>query len=166
MAASAIEECDRLLDIINTMLMISKTEAGVEKPVPRKDRSGGPCPGGLRTLRDDSRRQGLDPVLQRSGEMRHRGRRPHDPAPALESPGQCNQVHLRRGQGGGLAFASRRTGYNPHGQRHGCRHFRRGSAPHFRAFLHGATGAAPSPEPAWGSAWPGPLPVPTGGISR
>jgi signal transduction histidine kinase len=32
MAASAIEECDRLLDVINTMLMISKTEAGVEKP--------------------------------------------------------------------------------------------------------------------------------------
>jgi len=29
MAASAIEECDRLLDMINTMLMISKTEAGV-----------------------------------------------------------------------------------------------------------------------------------------
>jgi len=36
MAASAIEECDRLLDIINTMLMISKTEAGVEKPVREK----------------------------------------------------------------------------------------------------------------------------------
>jgi heavy metal sensor kinase len=33
MAASVIEECDRLQDIINTMLMISKTEAGVEKPV-------------------------------------------------------------------------------------------------------------------------------------
>jgi heavy metal sensor kinase len=32
MAASVIEECDRLQDIINTMLMISKTEAGVEKP--------------------------------------------------------------------------------------------------------------------------------------
>jgi heavy metal sensor kinase len=32
MAASAIEECDRLLGMINTMLMISKTEAGVEKP--------------------------------------------------------------------------------------------------------------------------------------
>jgi heavy metal sensor kinase len=32
MAASAIEECDRLLDVINTMLMISKTEAGVDKP--------------------------------------------------------------------------------------------------------------------------------------
>jgi heavy metal sensor kinase len=32
MAASVIEECDRLLDIIDTMLMISKTEAGVEKP--------------------------------------------------------------------------------------------------------------------------------------
>ncbi len=32
MASSAIEECDRLLEIINTMLMISKTEAGVEKP--------------------------------------------------------------------------------------------------------------------------------------
>ena len=29
MAASTIEECDRLLDMINTMLMISKTEAGV-----------------------------------------------------------------------------------------------------------------------------------------
>lgn len=33
MAASAIEECDRLLDMINTMLMISKTKAGVEQPV-------------------------------------------------------------------------------------------------------------------------------------
>ena len=31
MAASAIEECDRLLDMINTMLMISKTKAGVDK---------------------------------------------------------------------------------------------------------------------------------------
>jgi len=29
MAASTIEECDRLLDMINTMLFISKTEAGV-----------------------------------------------------------------------------------------------------------------------------------------
>jgi heavy metal sensor kinase len=29
MAASTIEECDRLLDMINTMLIISKTEAGV-----------------------------------------------------------------------------------------------------------------------------------------
>lgn len=32
MAASIIEECDRLLSMINTMLMISKTEAGVDKP--------------------------------------------------------------------------------------------------------------------------------------
>lgn len=32
MTASIIEECDRLLDMINTMLLISKTEAGVEKP--------------------------------------------------------------------------------------------------------------------------------------
>ena len=31
MAASTIEECDRLLDLINTMLMISKTESGVDK---------------------------------------------------------------------------------------------------------------------------------------
>jgi heavy metal sensor kinase len=31
MAASTIEECDRLLDMINTMLMISKAEAGVDK---------------------------------------------------------------------------------------------------------------------------------------
>jgi len=30
MAASTIEECDRLLDMINTMLMISKAEAGVD----------------------------------------------------------------------------------------------------------------------------------------
>ncbi len=30
MAASTIEECDRLLDMINTMLIISKTEAGIE----------------------------------------------------------------------------------------------------------------------------------------
>src|SRR4029077_21158018 len=27
-----VEDCDRLLDMINTMLLISKTEAGVEKP--------------------------------------------------------------------------------------------------------------------------------------
>lgn len=33
MAASIIEECDRLLGMINTMLLISKTEAGVDKPV-------------------------------------------------------------------------------------------------------------------------------------
>jgi heavy metal sensor kinase len=31
MAASTIEECDRLLSMINTMLMISKAEAGIEK---------------------------------------------------------------------------------------------------------------------------------------
>jgi len=31
MAASTIEECDRLLDMINTMLVISKTEHGVNK---------------------------------------------------------------------------------------------------------------------------------------
>jgi signal transduction histidine kinase len=31
MAASTVEECDRLLDMINTMLLISKTDAGVEK---------------------------------------------------------------------------------------------------------------------------------------
>jgi heavy metal sensor kinase len=32
MAASAIEECDRLLEMINTMLFISRAEAGVAKP--------------------------------------------------------------------------------------------------------------------------------------
>jgi heavy metal sensor kinase len=31
MAASTIEECDRLLDMINTMLVISRTEAGVQQ---------------------------------------------------------------------------------------------------------------------------------------
>jgi heavy metal sensor kinase len=31
MAANTIEECDRLLEMINTMLMISKTESGVDK---------------------------------------------------------------------------------------------------------------------------------------
>jgi heavy metal sensor kinase len=31
MAASTVEECDRLLDMINTMLVISETEAGVNK---------------------------------------------------------------------------------------------------------------------------------------
>ena len=31
MAAGTIEECDRLLDMINTMLVISKTEAGVDQ---------------------------------------------------------------------------------------------------------------------------------------
>jgi heavy metal sensor kinase len=36
MAASTIEECDRLLDMINTMLLISKTESGVETPVCEK----------------------------------------------------------------------------------------------------------------------------------
>lgn len=36
MAASTVEECDRLLDMINTMLLISKTEAGVEQPCREK----------------------------------------------------------------------------------------------------------------------------------
>jgi len=31
MAASTVEECDRLLDMINTMLMITKTESGVHR---------------------------------------------------------------------------------------------------------------------------------------
>ncbi|MFZ1198746.1 MAG: ATP-binding protein [Desulfobacterales bacterium] len=33
MAAGTIEECDRLLDMINTMLLIAKAEAGVDQPV-------------------------------------------------------------------------------------------------------------------------------------
>jgi heavy metal sensor kinase len=36
MAASTVEECDRLLDMINTMLIISKTEAGVSQIEPKK----------------------------------------------------------------------------------------------------------------------------------
>lgn len=36
MAASTIEECDRLLDMINTMLVISKTDTGVEKISPER----------------------------------------------------------------------------------------------------------------------------------
>jgi heavy metal sensor kinase len=36
MAAGMIEECDRLLDTINTMLMISRTEFGVDRPSPGK----------------------------------------------------------------------------------------------------------------------------------
>ncbi len=36
MAASTIEECDRLLDMINTMLLISRTEAGVDRPPMRE----------------------------------------------------------------------------------------------------------------------------------
>ncbi|MHB8109894.1 MAG: sensor histidine kinase [Syntrophorhabdaceae bacterium] len=32
MAASTIEECDRLLEMINTMLMISRTESGIDRP--------------------------------------------------------------------------------------------------------------------------------------
>lgn len=36
MAAGNIEECDRLLDMINTMLMISKTEAGIGEFKPQK----------------------------------------------------------------------------------------------------------------------------------
>jgi heavy metal sensor kinase len=36
MAAGTIEECDRLLDTINTMLMISRTESGVDRPSSEK----------------------------------------------------------------------------------------------------------------------------------
>jgi signal transduction histidine kinase len=36
MAASTIEECDRLLDMINAMLMISRTEAGVDRLIREK----------------------------------------------------------------------------------------------------------------------------------
>ena len=32
MAAGTVEECDRLLDMINTMLMITKAESGVQRP--------------------------------------------------------------------------------------------------------------------------------------
>ena len=32
MAAETVEDCDRLLDMINTMLLISRTEAGIDRP--------------------------------------------------------------------------------------------------------------------------------------
>ncbi len=32
MAAGTVEDCDRLLDLINTMLLISRTEAGIDRP--------------------------------------------------------------------------------------------------------------------------------------
>ena len=32
MAAGTVEDCDRLLDMINTMLLISRTEAGIDRP--------------------------------------------------------------------------------------------------------------------------------------
>ncbi len=64
MAASAIEECDRLLDMINTMLMISKTKAGVDQARSGEDRPDASCPGCLRAFRDDGRRQGPDAGLR------------------------------------------------------------------------------------------------------
>ena len=47
MAASTIEECDRLLDMINTMLLISKTESGVDTFSVGGDRSDRPGAEGL-----------------------------------------------------------------------------------------------------------------------
>jgi heavy metal sensor kinase len=41
MAASTIEECDRLLDMINTMLVISRTEAGVQELAWQQVNAGG-----------------------------------------------------------------------------------------------------------------------------
>ena len=50
MAASTIEECDRLLDLINTMLMISKTEAGVDNLIREEIDLVGLFRGGLRIV--------------------------------------------------------------------------------------------------------------------
>ena len=58
MAASTIEECDRLLDMINTMLVISKTEAGVPENQLHVCRYGPDDGTGLRTVCPDGRRQG------------------------------------------------------------------------------------------------------------
>ena len=137
MAASAIEECDRLLDIINTMLMISKTEAGVEKPSREKIDLADLVREACELFGTTAEDRGLTlscNVPERcviAGDARMIQR--------LLSNLLDNAIKYTScgGKGGGLAFGNRRTGRNPHGQRHGGRHFRRGSAPHFRAFLPG-----------------------------
>ena len=50
LAASTIEECDRLLGMINTMLMISKTEAGVDELSREDDRPRQIRARGVRTV--------------------------------------------------------------------------------------------------------------------
>ena len=165
MAASAIEECDRLLDIINTMLMISKTEAGVEKPSREKIDLANLVREACELFGTTAEDRGLTlscNVPERcviAGDARMIQR--------LLSNLLDNAIkYTSAGEGWRSRFRKSKDGAQP------SRSKTRGSAlppgicPAFSSASTGETGAAPSPEPVWGSAWPGPSPAPTAGISR
>ena len=83
MAASTVEECDRLLDMINTMLLISKTEAGVEKPSARS--ISRLYPERMRLFRPSGGGKG-EPAITQAEKTLQRGR-PDDSAHALQPAG-------------------------------------------------------------------------------
>ena len=84
MAASTIEECDRLLDMINTMLMISKTEAGVDQLAREEVDIAGLVREACELFQTHGRRQGDDPELQCVPMNPFRRRHPDDSADARQ----------------------------------------------------------------------------------
>jgi heavy metal sensor kinase len=69
MAASTVEECDRLLDMINTMLVISKTEAGVTKLDARELNIGAVVRDACDLFRSSAEHKNLNLVCNVSGKF-------------------------------------------------------------------------------------------------
>ena len=135
MAASTIEDCDRLLDMINTMLLISKTEAGVEKPsreevdvaalvhkacelfepIAEEKNVNLNCAAAEKTIVSGDAR-----MLQRML------------ANILDN---AVKYTPSRGQNRGLSHRGQKPQYNYLCSRHGSRHLRGGSKPDFRTIL-------------------------------
>ena len=63
MAASTIEDCDRLLDMINTMLPYRRQRPASRCPPVDEVDSRGSHPQSLRIVRPDCRRQEREPEL-------------------------------------------------------------------------------------------------------
>ena len=93
MAASTIEDCDRLLDMINTMLLISKTEAGVEKPSREEVDIAALIRKACELFQPIAEDKNVGLELPRSGENLTSWRYPNAPTDALQYFGQCRQVY-------------------------------------------------------------------------
>ena len=99
MAGSTIEECDRLLDMINTMLLISKTEAGVEKPAHQEVDIAAIVRQACELFEPIAEDKNVEPELPRSGEGLRFRRPSNAPEDGRQYSRQCGQVHAARGKG-------------------------------------------------------------------
>ena len=143
-AASAIEECDRLIEMINTMLFISRTEAGVTQPELAQMDIAALVRDACRLFQAPAEEKGITldgrgpERLALSGDIRLA------PAHDREPAGQRHQIHPRqRPRGCRGPLPGRRPG-GDRGAGHRPRHLRNRPAARLRALL--PRGPQPLPD--------------------